>query len=219
MNELLEQARERFAEWKVNLDFSQAQRRSLLLLLILILLGTVVVVTRGSSTPIVAPVNLPLLITPANITVDVAGGVVKPGVYSLPENSRVIDALTAAGGANSGTDVSDINLARIVKDGEQIYVEPTTTSLARNSQVNQQSNSSGNARSSVSHARANNSPININRATEKDFDTLPGIGPVIAERIVAYRKSHGPFATIEELQKVSGIGSAKFAQLKSKVRV
>lgn len=219
MAELIERVRERLAEWKTNLDFSHTQRRSLFLLLIPIFLITVVVVTRGNSTPIVAPANVPLLLTPANITVDVAGGVAKPGVYSLPENSRVVDALTAAGGAKSGTDVSDINLARIVKDGEQIYVEPAPTSLPKGSQVNKTGNSSSGANSTATHARRNTSPLNINRATEKDFDSLPGIGPVIAGRIAAYRKSHGPFSTIEDLQKVSGIGSAKFAQLKSKVRV
>ena len=215
MTDLLEQVRERLIEWKSDLHFSQTQRRSLLFLFIVILLATVVVVTRGSSTPITAPVALPLVITPANITVDVAGGVVKPGVYSLPADSRVVDALAAAGGAKSGTDVSDINLARIVKDGEQIYVEPVQASPPRTFQ----GSASGNTRSSISHARANSGPLNINRATEKDFDSLPGIGPVIAGRIVAYRKSHGPFSVVEDLQKVSGIGSAKFAQLKNKVRV
>ena len=148
------------------------------------------------------------MVDPPKVTVDVAGGVKSPGVYQLPANSRVMDAIIAAGGVRSGTDTSDINLARIVKDGEQIYVDPVTTSnpFVANS-------------GSVRVAKKKSGPININRATADELDALPGIGPVLASRIVNYRKANGPFTAIEDLQRVSGIGSAKFAQFKSKVRV
>ena len=147
------------------------------------------------------------MIAPPKVTVDVAGGVKTPGVYELPANSRVMDAITAAGGAKSGTDTSDINLARIVKDGEQIYVEPA---FVANTHV----------RSSPTRAVIKKSgPLNINRATSSELDSLPGIGPVLASRIVEYRKANGPFLSVDDLLKVSGIGSAKFAQFKSKVRV
>ncbi|MEK6648633.1 MAG: ComEA family DNA-binding protein, partial [Actinomycetota bacterium] len=145
-----------------------------------------------------------------NVTVDIAGGVNSPGVYSLPANSRVIDAITAAGSAQVGTDLSDINLARVIKDGEQIYVEPATTA----------SNASSKTRSGVARfVKKRIGPININRATAAQFESLPGIGPVLARRIVTYRKVNGPFTAIEDLQKVSGIGTSKFADFKSKVRV
>jgi competence protein ComEA len=205
MNQIVEDVRARVADWRNDLHFSQAQRRSLLILFLVILLASAAIVIRGSSTQIVAPIPAPLVITPANITVDVAGAVAKPGVYALAEDSRVIDAIAAAGGANTGTDLSDINLARIIKDGEQIYVEPVVTQ--------------GKPQISAPRPRASSGPININRASEKEFDSLPGIGPVIAARIIAYRKANGPFSIVDDLQKVSGIGSAKFAQLKNKIKV
>jgi competence protein ComEA len=137
------------------------------------------------------------------IFVDVTGAVNTPGVYTLTASSRVIDAIKAAGGSAPGADLSTINLARVLADGEQIYVDAAVT------------NSKGVRVSTTKHS----GPININRATVGDFDSLDGIGPVIANRIVSYRKTHGPFITVEDLQKVSGIGAAKFAQIKSKIRV
>lgn len=158
---------------------------------------------RGTShdVAIAAPI---VLAPPVRITVDVAGGVNSPGVYSLPAQSRVIDAIKAAGNAKVGSDLSDINLARIIKDGEQIYVDLPTG--AQKSTIKTQ-------------VQKKSGPVNINRATISEFDSLPGIGPVLAQRIFAYRKVNGPFTLIEDLQKVSGIGSAKFAELKSKIRV
>ena len=135
--------------------------------------------------------------------VDVAGAVINPGVYSLPLNARVFEAIKAAGGLKKGADTSDINQARILRDGEQIYVYPTTTS------------SGGVARP----AMRKNGPVMINRATVKDFESLDGIGPVLANRIVSYRKINGPFAAVEDLLKVPGIGQSKFAQFKEKLRV
>ena len=169
---------------------------------------SVFLVVRGASQqiPLAAP---ELLVTEsiAQVTVDVAGAVNKPGVYSLPTNSRVIDAIKAAGNTLKGADVSDINLARIVKDGEQVYIYPP-----------------GKAGSSVRtspqkiKARASG-PIALNRANTKELETLDGIGPVLAARIVAYRSQNGPFLNVEDLLKVSGIGAAKFAQFKEKLRV
>ena len=137
------------------------------------------------------------------IFVDVTGAVNKPGVYSMAANSRVIDAIKSAGNSAPGADLSTINLARVLSDGEQIYVDATLTNGA-------------GVRVSTSVRRG---PLNINRATVGQFDSLDGIGPVIARRIVEYRKVNGPFLNVEDLQKVSGIGAAKFAIIKSKVRV
>ena len=99
--------------------------------------------------------------------------------------------------------MSTINLARVLNDGEQIYVDSTVV------------NASGKRVSK----KLPTGPININRATASQLDRLDGIGPVIAGRIVEYRKVNGSFLTVEDLQKVSGIGAAKFAQIKSKVRI
>ncbi len=163
---------------------------------------------RGTSQEIevIAP-ELTTVESVAEVTVDVAGAVNQPGVYSLPINSRVIDALKAAGGSVKGADLSDINLARVVKDGEQVFIYPP-----------QKIGSS--VRISPQRAKAKVSgPIALNRASAKELESLDGIGPVLAARIVAYRKVNGPFLTIEDLLKVSGIGAAKFGQFKEKLRV
>jgi competence protein ComEA len=144
------------------------------------------------------------MIAPALI-IDVTGEVVSPGVYELPAGSRVIDAIRAAGGAKAKAALSELNLARIIKDGEQIYVDLIYTAGSR-------------ARAG-SKASAPRGPININRATVSDLDSLDGIGPVIAKRIIAFRTANGPFTAVEDLLKVSGIGDAKFAQFKEKIRV
>jgi competence protein ComEA len=203
MHEFVEAARARWQGWMNEIDFGSAQKKSLIAIFIAVALASTFIVTRGRSEPIVAPA--PIVVAPVQMTIDVSGGVKQPGVYSLPANSRVVDAIAAAGGANSGTDLSDINLARILKDGEQIYVEPAAIAVKSYGASPRVVRKSG--------------PININRATAKELDALPGIGPVLAARIVAYRKTNGPFSTIEDLQKVSGIGGAKFTEFKSKVRV
>ena len=160
---------------------------------------------RGATEEIpLAPEGLSVTEAVAQVTVDVAGAIKNPGVYTLPANSRVMDAIKAAGDKLKGADLSDINLARVIKDGEQIYVYPAALS--------------GNGGTSRPAIRKNG-PIMINRATVKDFESLDGIGPVLANRIVTYRKTNGPFTAIEDLLKVPGIGQSKFAQFKEKLRV
>lgn len=205
MNDFLSDYRGRFQDWVADLHFSTLHRRALIVVFALVCVVSVGVVARGHSEPVIEAA--PIVIEPPKVMVDVAGGVKSPGVYSLPANSRVMDAITAAGGAGPGTDTSDINLARIIKDGEQIYVESSIATTT---------NSQG---APVRVVKKKTGPININRATAGELDSLPGIGPVLASRIIDYRKANGPFTTVEDLQKVSGIGSAKFAQFKSKVRV
>ncbi len=206
MNQLLQDYKEQIQDWLSDLHFSKSHKRALLIVGLLAVVISVGVVFRGHSQPVEIALPLPAMVAPPLVTVDVAGGVNTPGVYELPVSSRVIDAITAAGGVKKGSDVSDVNLARIIKDGEQIYVQPALTSF-----------SGGSTSARVAIKRTG--PININRATISEFDSLPGVGPVIAARIVAYRKVNGPFTGVEDLQKVSGIGVAKFADLKSKISV
>jgi len=200
---MISDLRERLQDWVVDLHFSTLHKRALALVFVLVCVVSVAVVSRGHSEPVVE--SAPIVVEPPKVMVDVAGGVKSPGVYSLPANSRVMDAITAAGGTRPGTDTSDINLARIVKDGEQIYVESSIAATINSQGVRVQKKRTG--------------PININRATAGELDSLPGIGPVLASRIIDYRKTNGPFTTVDDLQKVSGIGSAKFTQFKSRVRV
>ena len=191
--------------WWGDLHYSSLQKRGLAIIACLVIIISVLFVLRGSSQEVIAaPAPLEIeSISQQTLMVDVAGAVVNPGVYSLPLNARVFEAIKAAGGLKKGADTSDINQARILRDGEQIYVYPTTTS------------SGGVARP----AMRKNGPVMINRATVKDFESLDGIGPVLANRIVSYRKINGPFAAVEDLLKVPGIGQSKFAQFKEKLRV
>jgi competence protein ComEA len=195
---------ERINYWWHDLAYSHIQKRALLIMGVGLLVLSSFVVFRGSSKEVIAAPQIPIEISIPEVTVDVAGAVNNPGVYSLPAQSRVIDALRAAGNGVTGSDLSDLNLARVVKDGEQIYVNPTVRTVDGKRVIKK---------------IIPRGPININRASAKEFDGLAGIGPVIAKRIVEYRRVNGPFMTIEDLQKVSGIGSAKFEEFKSKVSV
>lgn len=195
--------------WWEDLAFTSVQRKSLLALSILIIASSGVLLLRGTSEEIVAAevteIEMPEAVV--LLVVDVAGAVLNPGVYSLPINSRVVDAIAAAGNVLKGADVSEINLARILKDGEQIYVYAA-------------SRGSTSSRSTARTAPPRNSgPIAINRASAKELEALDGIGPVLASRIIAYRNANGPFVTLESLLEVSGIGPAKFAQFKEKIRL
>ena len=176
---------------------------ALAILASIVLVLSIFVVFRGNTQEDSAPEITPITIAEPEIFVDVTGAVNRPGVYSLTGRSRVIDAIKAAGDSAPGADLSTINLARVLNDGEQIYVDSTVV------------NSSGKRVSK----KVASGPININRATLRQLDTLDGIGPVIAGRIIDYRKKNGSFLTVDDLQKVSGIGAAKFAQIKSKVRI
>lgn len=201
--EQLRAAFESISNWWFDLHYSQNQKRALLIIGVFLLLISLLVVFRGNSQASATPEILPITVVEPEIFVDVTGAVNKPGVYSLTGKSRVIDAIKAAGDSAPGADLSTINLARILNDGEQIYVDSTVV------------NSAGVRVSKSVHA----GPININRATAHQLDALDGIGPVIAQRIVDYRKVNGSFVSIDDLQKVSGIGAAKFAQIKAKVRI
>ena len=201
--EYFSQIFEKLTTWWFDLNFTPIQKRALLAMSAIVVVISVFIVIRGNTDKITPPPVIVEQVQAPQIFVDVTGAVNTPGVYTLTASSRVIDAIKAAGGSAPGADLSTINLARVLADGEQIYVDAAVT------------NSKGVRVSSPKRS----GPININRATVSDFDSLDGIGPVIAARIVDYRKTHGPFITVEDLQKVSGIGAAKFAQIKSKIRV
>lgn len=151
----------------------------------------------------VAPVAPVASASPAVLVVAVSGRVARPGLVRLPSGSRVADAIDAAGGALPGTDLSSINLARKVVDGELIAVGITPPPAA--------APGGGPA--------AAGGPVNLNTATLADLETLPGVGAVLGQRILDYRTQHGQFRSVDDLKQVSGIGDAKFASLKDKVTV
>lgn len=144
-----------------------------------------------------------ILKEPSELIINVAGKVNNPGVYQLPSGSRVVDAIEAAGRQLKGVDISDINLARILVDGEQILVGGVR-------------NSAGKA---VAKKITSSNPLDINRATLSQLDTLPGIGPVTAQRIITYRSKVGRINSLDELTKISGLGGAKFEELRPLLQV
>jgi len=139
--------------------------------------------------------------------VHVTGAVKKPGVYYLALGSRVNDALRLAEPV-AEADLNALNLARKLADGEKIYVpkKGETPEQAGSGAVLTEQGTAGQK-------------ININTATAAELDTLPGIGPAIAQRIIDYRTEHGPFRTIADLQKVSGIGERRYEQIKDLVTI
>lgn len=187
-------------------DFSDQQRKALVFIslvavgLALFLFTT----TRGSAVAQESPTPT-LTITPVakSILVHVAGKVKRPDVYPLIQGSRVADAIKAAGGAKKGVDLGDINLARVLVDGEQIYV----------GYVPKLSGGS----TSRTGKKTYSGVVNINRGTKAEFDSLTGIGPVLASRIISFRNQNGPFIAIEDLLKVSGIGSKTLERIRSRL--
>jgi len=140
----------------------------------------------------------------STVAVYVVGEVVKPGVYYLPAGSRIVDAVNLAGGLTASADMVSINMAMKLVDGMQIYVPP----------INHRRQAKD-----VSGLPLLDGKIHLNMATEKELESLPGIGPVLAKRIVEYRKMHGPFRRIEDLLKVSGIGAKRFEQIRSYITI
>ena len=201
--EQLRAAFDSISQWWFDLHFSLNQKKALAVLAVVILVGSVMFVVQGNSKTQASAEIIPVTIAEPEIIVDVTGAVNNPGVYTLTGKSRVIDAIKAAGDSAPGADLSTINLARVLNDGEQIYVDSTVIH-AFGARVSK---------------KLPSGPININRATARQLDALDGIGPVIAARIVEYRKVNGSFLSVDDLQKVSGIGAAKFAQIKAKVRI
>lgn len=131
----------------------------------------------------------------ASIIVDVSGKVAHPGIVHLPRDARVKDAIQKAGGVLPGANVSTLNLAATLNDGEQVQVD------------------SASGKSTFAADKAPDAKLNINQASESDLESLPHIGPVMAARIVAYRKTHGAFQSSDDLNAVKGIGAKTIEKL------
>lgn len=160
------------------------------------------------------------------ITVHVAGAVAAPGVVVLPSGSRVVDALEAAGGAAADADTDQLNLARLLVDGEQVRVprvgEDASQWAAGAGSTTASGTGSGGAGSAggspgSSGGGAATGLININTAGASELETLPGIGPATAQKIVDFRESNGPFSSVDDLLDVPGIGDAKLEAVRDLV--
>lgn len=170
------------------------------------------VILLVSSPPRGNPIKLMPPPTSLPIQVHITGEIEEPGVYALPANSRVQDAIREAGGLTKDANEQGINLAAILIDGQQIHIPCKTYPLNQNLNPG---NSNTNGRSSIEIPYQ----ININVATADILETLPGIGPVIANEIINFRQTEGEFNTIEEIQKVHGIGPIIFEGIKDLITV
>ena len=146
-------------------------------------------------------------------TVHVAGAVRRPGVYRLASDARIADAVERAGGARRGADLAAVNLAAEVKDGRQILVPRRGEAAAAGGSAAAAGGAAGGAPGAPA------APVNLNTATLEQLDTLEGIGPGIAQRILAYRDEQGGFGDVEELGQVPGIGEKRMAALREQVTV
>ncbi|WP_328771642.1 ComEA family DNA-binding protein [Streptomyces sp. NBC_00286] len=176
-------------------------------------------VAPGSSTAARDPVGAP----GTAVVVDVIGKVREPGIHRLPAGSRVADALRAAGGVRPGADTVGLNRARLLVDGEQVVVGAPPGGMAAGA-----TGGTGGAGAAGSAgaagavgpggAAAPAAPVALNTATLEQLDTLPGVGPVLAQHIIDYRTQHGGFRSVDELREVNGIGDRRFADLQNLVR-
>ena len=178
-----------------------------------VLAGIVLLVVR-------IPGGQPVVLEPAPtqtpITVHVIGAVVRPGVYTFPEGSRVQDAVNAAGGLLVEADPSSINLAAKLEDGQQLDIPGAGGSVSGGVPGSSSSGTGPFTVLTTPSATTNTADlVNINTATLDELDTLPGIGPTTAQKIIDYRKQHGPFSNIEDIMNVSGIGPATFDNIKN----
>lgn len=163
---------------------SLAPRAAVVAAAVVVIVAAVAWWTLRAGPPVPVPVEPLSSSAPmAELVVDVSGAVLTPGIVRLPGGSRVVDAIAAAGGALPGAALDGLNLARLVRDGEQVLVPRQ-----------------GEAASSAL--------INLNTADASRLEDLPGVGPVLAARILADRERNGPFASVEDLRRVSGVGAA-----------
>ena len=167
------------------------------------------------------------------IVVHVSGAVNQEGIVELQENSRISDAINVAGGLKENADTKHINLAFKLEDGMKIYIPTIEETKEQNTQIQNQNridetskyvtSSSGVVQEEQTNAQQSeqkkNEKININTATQTELETLPGIGPATSLKIINYREENGKFETIEEIKEVSGIGDAKYENIKDLICV
>jgi competence protein ComEA len=146
----------------------------------------------------------------SRLVVDVAGRVRRPGIVELPQGSRIVDAIAAAGGARPGVRLTSLNLAQVLVDGEQIVVGIDVPVVGGATATD--GSTPGSSTGSIA-------PVNLNTATAEELDTLPGIGPVTAQAILQWRTDNGPFTSVDDLLDVSGIGDATLSDIRPYVYV
>lgn len=202
---------------------------------VLAVLVTVFTVVRDKPPPVVSaklpPVEMVSSVAPSSgaapapggpVVVSVVGLVHKPGLVTLDPGARIADALTAAGGPVDGADLLGLNMARRVADGEQIVVgitAPPGQPAAMGSSVTADPGAAAPSAANVEKAPATGELVDLNTATPEQLDALPGVGPVTATAIIAWRDANGRFDSVDQLGDVDGIGPARLEKLRALVRV
>ena len=153
------------------------------------------------------------------IKVHITGAIQKEGVVELEENSRITDAVEAAGGLKEDADMSKINLAYILEDGMKIIIPSINDKDKQEENIQNTDNAEIVDTIPESSYKSGTSTVNINKATQTELETLPGIGPSTALKIINYREENGKFTSIEDLKKISGIGESKFENIKGLISV
>ena len=166
----------------------------------------------SARSPAGQPIELLPTVSPQPIVVYVLGAVQRPGVYALPPDSRVLDAVQAAGGFSEFATIPEVNVAKRLEDGQQLEI-PGSGELPTPAFV------IGSGGLFLTPTPVAGDPVNINTADLALLDTLPGIGPTTAQRIIDYREANGPFQIVDDLLKVPGIGPATLDRLRSLVIV
>ena len=163
-----------------------------------------------------------------NIVVHISGAVEQEGIVELKVNSRVADAIEKAGGLKDDANTNDINLAYVLEDGMKIYIpnkqetEEKQTITKESGVIEEntaQETTQKTSQTTVNKTNSNTKKVNITTALQTELETLPGIGPSIATKIITYRKENGGFKTIEDIKEVSGIGESKFNNIKDLITV
>ena len=193
-----------------DLPFELSRRRLLVgagCLAMLLFVGSKLLAQPQTSAGVAPPAAPPTESGPAASTVvvvDVVGAVRRPGLYRLEQGARIADAVSRAGGATPKADLALINLAALLADGEQVVVPARGTAVL-------------GVTSGAAPGAAATGPVHLSTATLEQLDSLPGIGPVTAQKILDYRQKHGAFTSVDELDAVPGIGPARLDQLKDLV--
>ena len=160
--------------------------------------------------------------TTNDVTIHITGAVNKPGVYTFTQGSRIADAVDKAQGLREDADAEGINLAYVMEDGMQIIIPSKQSN--KDTGVGQEmyittDSSSSNQNIKGNSEKSSEGKVNINTATEEQLETLTGIGPSTAKKIIQYRKEHGNFKSIEDIKSVSGIGDSKYNSIKDRICV